>query len=640
VSGAGEVAAVARAVAPVASAGGRRLWRRWRPDLSPPALDAAQQVLAEKVLQQEQQRLAELGVIRRGEIAVPLDEGRSVREIVAIYDDVETGRLLLTGEPGSGKTVAVLELVLGLLERRQTTGQTHRAVPVRLNAAGWDGDLDATAFFAQRISEAYPAIRAPLAQALLTTRRVIVVLDGLDEVDSPGQPPRRAANALQRLSEDPIRDWPLVLTCRTDVYQQILQNDELAGRELLQATRITTEPLSANAINTFIRSHLGGEDRNAQRFGPAAEHLLSSLERNSGGQLARALQSPWLLSLTLDYLGRGGVPAARALLRTNDIEAIQDTLFAALIPIAVASQRRELGRRRYAEPDVRRWLTTLADYLIARTGSGTEVGLHELWPMAGRPRRTKLLAGLASGLAGGAMCGLVWGLWRGLAEGLVCGLIIGLVDGVAVGAIPASQPRHLVLRTHRKGLLWPRIKAGLTAGLLMGLALGIGSALPGRPAYGLGTGLIVALVFGPVASLLLGVPDWALPAQRARTVIRHDELALAAYGLVLGLCSALAYALGAAEEGGLNFAMTSAPVFGLIAGLGLMVATGQVTIPYLTAAVLFHHSGRFTGRPAPFLDWANHAGLLRTTGIRYQFRHETYRDWLVQQAQRQTTQDT
>ena len=115
-----------RAVAPAASAGGRRLWRRWRPDLSPPALDAAQQILAEKVLQQELQRLAELGVVRRGEIAVPLDDGRSVHDIVAVYEGAPGGRLLLTGEPGSGKTVAVLELVLGLLERRQSTGQHTR----------------------------------------------------------------------------------------------------------------------------------------------------------------------------------------------------------------------------------------------------------------------------------------------------------------------------------------------------------------------------------------------------------------------------------------------------------------------------------------------------------------------------------
>jgi hypothetical protein len=29
------------------------------------------------------------------------------------------------------------------------------------------------------------------------------------------------------------------------------------------------------------------------------------------------------------------------------------------------------------------------------------------------------------------------------------------------------------------------------------------------------------------------------------------------------------------------------------------------------------------------LEWARNAGLLRVTGIAYQFRHDTYQQWLV-----------
>jgi hypothetical protein len=35
-------------------------------------------------------------------------------------------------------------------------------------------------------------------------------------------------------------------------------------------------------------------------------------------------------------------------------------------------------------------------------------------------------------------------------------------------------------------------------------------------------------------------------------------------------------------------------------------------------------------RPAAFLDWARQSGLLRVNGTAYQFRHETYQQWIQQ----------
>jgi len=51
--------------------------------------------------------------------------------------------------------------------------------------------------------------------------------------------------------------------------------------------------------------------------------------------------------------------------------------------------------------------------------------------------------------------------------------------------------------------------------------------------------------------------------------------------------------------------------------------------PYATASLLFAFTGIFAPRPAPFLEWARNAGLLRVTGIAYQFRHDSYQQWLA-----------
>jgi hypothetical protein len=56
------------------------------------------------------------------------------------------------------------------------------------------------------------------------------------------------------------------------------------------------------------------------------------------------------------------------------------------------------------------------------------------------------------------------------------------------------------------------------------------------------------------------------------------------------------------------------------------VASGR----YAIASLLFGFTGVFPRRPAQFLEWARNAGLLRVTGIAYQFRHDTYQQWLTE----------
>ena len=339
-----------------------------------------------------------------------------------------------------------------------------------------------------------------------------------------------------------------------------------------------------------------------------------------------------MLSLTLDHLRGGGKVAAEQLLSQTSLDAVQETLFAALIPTAIASQRRDHGRRRYTRPDAQRWLSTLAAYLITSSDSGTEVGLHEIWSLA-NGRRTSLLTGLVTGI----VSGFTFGSWIWLLSTPAAGLLFGSVQGLGctlMNGMPLTRrPLKIIISTHRKGAQSRRIKGGCWAGLAFGLFGALGAVTGGS---GLMRGLIagpeLGLVAALIAALAFGLPAWAIPAQRARTVIRDDTLAIVTCGLTAGLGIGLLYGLVNLWWAGLIGALTAGLFTALAIGLATGMSLGQVTIKYLIAANLFRIGGRFTTRPAPFLDWANHAGLLRTTGIRYQFRHETYRDWLVGQA--------
>ena len=64
---------------------------------------------------------------------------------------------------------------------------------------------------------------------------------------------------------------------------------------------------------------------------------------------------------------------------------------------------------------------------------------------------------------------------------------------------------------------------------------------------------------------------------------------------------------------------------GLPCGLTAGLAAGR----YATACLVFVLTGIFAPRPAAFFEWAHNAGLLRVTGIAYQYRHDSYQQWLL-----------
>jgi uncharacterized protein (DUF58 family) len=77
---------------------------------------------------------------------------------------------------------------------------------------------------------------------------------------------------------------------------------------------------------------------------------------------------------------------------------------------------------------------------------------------------------------------------------------------------------------------------------------------------------------------------------------------------------------------GVVFGLTYGLVFGLMVGL----MTGVAAERFYLATIVFRFMKAMPHRPAAFLDWARQSGLLRVNGTAYQFRHETYRQWIQQ----------
>lgn len=120
--------------------------------------------------------------------------------------------------------------------------------------------------------------------------------------------------------------------------------------------------------------------------------------------------------------------------------------------------------------------------------------------------------------------------------------------------------------------------------------------------------------------------NWTPRAVRPRDAIRTNG----AYGLAIMSAIALTVAIAA----GLTCGFAAAVTFGMEGGIagGLIAAFpfgAGVWANYHVAVAVLAHRRQGTWRLGAFLDWACAAGLLRASGLAYQFRHQQLQDWLT-----------
>lgn len=365
------VSAAAKVAAPAAKGILGWLRRKLRPDTSRTTLDQLADNLAEAVKRREESLREQL---RSGPDAV-IDltfhtqatfESATTPNTGTLansgpwYRSLPSKRLVILGEPGAGKTVLANNLVLDQLAQREGTPapqRNHTPVPVRMNLASWNSTNPFTDWLTKRLALDY-GFHQRESTALVTTGRILPILDGLDEMDPPEKDPDRGRQALDRLNEPPWLNRPIILTCRATVYTRIQQLRGDGG--LHTATAITLQPLTAPEITDYLDHYRVDKLQitSPDTWAPVTDEIRG----HPDGPLATALGAPWLLSLTAASLHRSK-PTATQLAHCQDPEAVQDALFAALIPAAIQGTERTKRTRSYTEPNVQTWMHTLATHL-------------------------------------------------------------------------------------------------------------------------------------------------------------------------------------------------------------------------------------------------------------------------------------
>ncbi|MGI5340803.1 NACHT domain-containing protein [Streptomyces sp. CA-181903] len=300
-------------------------------------------------------------------------------------------RLVVLGTAGSGKTVLSVLLTLELLARRLTQGEDDVPVPLMLSLESWNTRQQPLAeWLIDRLHRDHPGL-PPVdgvhpARRLVLERRVLPVLDGLDEL-----PAHRRAEVLDALDAGLGGEGDAVLVSRTAEYAAL----DREGRGLRHATVIESLPLRPGEVAEYLRK--ARPPARAAAWAP----LLATLRTEPAAPAAWALGSPlmvWLVRRAYEKDPEGpGELVNRELFPTRD--AVEAHLLDRIVPAAFPPLPAHPGRlhppRTWDAERAGAWLSYLA-LMLNRRGE-SELAWWRLH-MAPLPRLLALPALLTAGI--------------------------------------------------------------------------------------------------------------------------------------------------------------------------------------------------------------------------------------------------
>lgn len=339
------------------------------------------------------------------------------------------GKLLILGEPGSGKTTTLLELARKLAARADT--DADRSVPVILSLSTWKaGQMSFPDWVAAQLGRKY-GVRKDIAVQWLNESRLSLLLDGLDEVAPTHQP-----RCIQAINEFLSSCQPpqLAVSCRRAEYLALNTKLQLNGAIGLQA-------LTDEQVCDYVTS-LGHRD------------LWDQLRADPG--FAELARSPLFLGMLVAAQQSG---ALRGWQQGERAAESREQLLESYVAQAI-SRRASERTDWYSDESARAWLTWLAQQLRQRNES--EFLLEQLqptWLSSSTQRWTYRVAVV-----------------------LFVALIFGLVMGLTGWLIPSSPAAKAVLQEYGRPAAESQQGAWEAAAflLLTGIGLVAGSLVAGK----------------------------------------------------------------------------------------------------------------------------------------------------------------
>lgn len=489
-----------------------------------------------------------------------------LRDLVGVYSGLRSGRLVILGGPGTGKSAAGILLLLDALEHRRSLDDDERAtvpVPVLLTVHGWDPRWQPlNEWLATRLVTDFTSLlpgkaSLEIAVELVKKNRVALFLDGFDEMA-----PDLRAIALRAMNQQV--EFRLVLLTRSSEFVEAIGSGHLYG-----AAALELQPISGSEAADYLAQS------QVQPLPPAWRRLVEHLRKQSDNVLTLALDSPLMLTLVRDtFQHQSEIEELLMPDKFNTREEVETHLLDRVLPTAYRDRPGQ-SPTPYHLDHARRWLSYIAAQMNSRTTR--DLAWWQMHHWTAKPLRV-LITILAIGIPS------AFGVWftvkssnmdeiMGFQAGLIVGPASGVLVGLSVGLI--MERGEPTVRRRRAGRLRFNSPIGFMVGIVSTLVavLVIGAS---DKMLGLVVGVGVGLISGLASGLASGIG----PKQREIDYRRTSRSRLNALwsrfnplvGLACGLpvMTAIAFAPPPASE----IKTVSGPPYGLAFGVALGVAFG------------------------------------------------------------------
>ncbi|MDY6802488.1 MAG: NACHT domain-containing protein [Cyanobacteriota bacterium] len=383
-------------------------------------------------------------LIRSWEIVVKVGDRPKIQlpdkvSIIQVFDRLR-GKLLILGNPGSGKTTTLLELASCLLIRAKKNPE--EPMPILLNLSTWKPDYsNFVAWLIDRLQQEYKIPRV-IGNYWLENQQLLPLLDGLDEVNSRWQ-----EQCLQDINQL-VENFPpkhLVVSSSLAAYKKCPSKLKLNAAVILQ-------PVTHSKIQEYT-------------FAARSRELWYNIKEEP--ELLKLAGRPLFLSMMTLAYEEILIESWRRITGAEDKERY----------VLNAYVRRQLGRdikdgnysknKQPLPEETKRWLAWLAGRMEERGEREFRINkLQESWLTTKEERWTyglgvRLLSQLILALILGRIFGLIFG-WIGGAIAALIGVIIGTFVAIpglkrlmlrvvlcCYGNIPWNYSRFLDYATER-----------------------------------------------------------------------------------------------------------------------------------------------------------------------------------------------
>ncbi len=329
--------------------------------------------------------------------------------ILNVFNDLNR-ELLILGAPGGGKTVLLLQLARELIA--QARQDASKAVPVVFNLSSWAAEHKPLAHWLVDELRQKHQVPKKVATEWVEGEKLLLLLDGLDEVAE--QYRNECVDAIN-LFRQQYRTVDLAICSRNEEYDALTSKLDVRGA-------IVLEPLSESIINAYL-------DR------PELASLRQIMA--SDAELQEMSEVPFLLN-AMAYAYAGATPTNLQFPASDDPAKTRRThLFDRWVEkrLAVRSSADYIPRK------VRWWLGWLAKKL--RDFKQTTFYVEGLQPEWFQKQRMQFVYQVVLGLMLGLYLGVPFSVFLNQATILSFCILVGFIIGIYTGTNKISVPETI-----------------------------------------------------------------------------------------------------------------------------------------------------------------------------------------------------